>query len=334
MVDPLRVCCVGAGALSGRRIYPLLGPAGAKLLGVCDLDKAKAEERALIYGGNVYSDVAAMLDAEKPQAVIVCIGPEQHASLAKLIMRKGYPVYTEKPAAPSAAEAWDVAKVAKETGMLCTTAFKKRYSAAYDRAKRFIDSFPVEDRYCISADYASAQYQNETPRNTFILDFAIHMIDVIAYLYGDVAEVSTFAKGMDAYAVNLRFVSGAVGSLSLNDGRSFQIPTEEVEISLRGGNFMTLSNSSRWRITQDGKPSEWREPSTFTRGGDSGNDTGHLAELVDFVAAVREGRSTRSNIVESAKSLALYEAIRASAENGGVITPVRYAAGQTGTAKA
>lgn len=324
MPDPLRICVVGAGALSGRRIYPLLGPAGARCVGVCDLDRTKASERALVYGGSVHTDVAAMLDAEKPDAVIVCVGPEQHAELAKLILRKGYPVYTEKPSAPSAAAAWEVAQVARDTGLLCTTAFKKRYSTAYARAKAFVDSFPVGDRYAISADYSSAQYTNDSPRRTFILDFAIHMIDVIPYVFGDVAEVCAFAKGFDAYAVNLRFQHGGVGSLSLTDGRSFSVPTEEIEITLRGGNFMTMSNSSRWRITLDGKPAEWREPSTFTSAGDSGNDTGHLAELVDFVAAVREKRSTRSNIEESCKSMALYEAIRASAEGGGGIVPVRY----------
>ena len=78
---------------------------------------------------------------------------------------------------------------------------------------------------------------------------------------------------------------------------------------------MTLHNSSTWRITEGGKPAEWREPPTFTSSGDSGNDTGHLAELVDYVDALRDGRkTTRSNIYESYKSLVLYEAIKLSAE--------------------
>ena len=82
---------------------------------------------------------------------------------------------------------------------------------------------------------------------------------------------------------------------------------------------MTIHNSSVWRITENNRCSEWREPPTFTSSGDSGNDTGHLAELVDFVAALGEGRSTRSNIFESYKSMVLYEAIRESAETGRII---------------
>jgi hypothetical protein len=91
------------------------------------------------------------------------------------------------------------------------------------------------------------------------------------------------------------------------------VPTEEVEITARGGNFMTIHNSAVWRITENGKPAEWREPPTFVSRGESGNDTGHLAEIVDFLAAIREGRTTRSNIYESYKTMVLYEAIRDAA---------------------
>jgi predicted dehydrogenase len=307
---------VGAGALSSRRIYPYLGAAGAQLVGVCDLDIEKAERNARLFGGTVYTDMEQMLAEQKPDGVMICVGPQFHAELAIKAMRLGFPVYTEKPPAMRAQETLEVARVAKETGLLCTTAFKKRYNIAYSRAKEWLAKFPEEDLYSISIDYCSAQYQNNTPTRVFLFDFTIHIIDLTQYLFGEVDEVFAFSKGLDAYAVALRFRNGAVGSLNLNDGRSFGIPTEEVEITARGGNFMTVHNSSVWRITENNQPCEWREPPTFTSAGDSGNDTGHLAEIVDFLAAIREGRSTRSHIYESYKSMALYEAIRESSETG------------------
>jgi len=48
-----------------------------------------------------------------------------------------------------------------------------------------------------------------------------------------------------------------------------------------------------------------------------------MAELEDFVEAVRDGRSTRSSIYESHKSMVLYETIPDSAETGRAI-PVEY----------
>lgn len=315
MTDP-RICIVGAGRLSTRRIYPYIGAAGGNLVGVCDMVQALAEQNARRFGGSAYTDMNAMLDEEKPDGVIICIGPEQHAELAPIVLRRGIPVYTEKPPAATAEDALAVARIAQETGVLCTTAFKKRYSTAYTRAKTWIDTFNTEDHYSISVDYASGHYSNETPRSSFLLDFAIHTIDLIAYLFGDVAEVFAYTNDEHAYAVSLKFESGAVGSMNLTDGRTFQLPTEEIEITMRGGNAMTIHNSSSWRIMENEQAQEWREPQTFISAGDSGLDTGHLAEIIDFFEAIRDGRSTCSNIAESYKSMVLYEAIKRSAASG------------------
>lgn len=320
MNDP-RVCIVGAGQLSSRRIYPYIGVAGGQLVGICDLDRTKAEQNARRFGGCAYTDLDQMLDTEHPDGVIICIGPEEHAALAARLLRKGFPVYTEKPPALTATATLEVVRMARETGVLCMTAFKKRYAHAYVRAKEWMNNQRRTDLLSISIDYASARYDNEGGLNTsFLLDFAIHSIDLVGFLGGRVEEVFCFAQDSHAYAVSLRFQDGGVGTLSLNDGRSFVVPTEEVEITFHGGNFMTIHNSSCWRITENGQPSEWREPPTFTSAGDSGNDTGHLAELVDFLCAIQEGRGTRSEIAESYKSMVLYEAIKKSAETKSLVS--------------
>lgn len=312
MSDP-RLCIVGAGNLSTRRIYPYIGAAGAELVGVCDLDERKAQQNARRFGGRAYTDLDAMLDAESPTGVIICVGPAGHAKLAQHVLQRGIPVYTEKPPAPTAAEALVVARCAAERNLLCMTAFKKRYATAYERARAFIESFPPDTLLSVGVDYASGAYPNDRPERSFLLDFAIHLIDLVGYLAGDAREVFAYANGGSAFAVSIEFTSGAVGSLNLTDGRSFSIPTEEVEITLRGGNGMTIHNSSAWKIIQDGKCTEWREPSTFTSAGDSGHDTGHLAEIAAFVSALSTDEPTRSNIYASYKSMVLYEAILHSA---------------------
>ena len=320
-MSDLKICIIGAGVLSSRRIYPYIGVAGARLMGICDLDVEKAERNSQRYGGKVYQEFEKMLSEQKPDGVMICIGPEAHAKLSSQILKMGYPVYTEKPPAASPDEAFLVSQIAKETGLLCTTAFKKRYTNAASRAKQWLEKFPEADRFSISIDYCSGPYTNDSPRQSFLLDFAIHVIDLTQYLFGDVEAVFAFAKGLDAYAVSLRFANGAVGSLNLNDGRSWDIPTEEIELTLKGGNFMTIHNSSVWKITENHKTTEWREPPTFISAGDSGRDTGHLTEIEDFFNAIKEKRTTRSNIYESYKSLVLYDAIRFSAETGTVVHP-------------
>jgi predicted dehydrogenase len=264
-----------------------------------------------------------MLEREEVDGVIVCIGPEMHARLALDLLKRGIPVYTEKPPAASAQQALEVARAAKASGTLCMTAFKKRYAAAANRAKEWLAAFDADDLYSVSIDYASGGYANDSLRTSFLFDFAIHIIDLVSYLFGDADEVCAFSKGPNAFAVSIRFANGAVGSLNLTDGRAFHLPTEEVELTARGGNAMTIHNSSCWRIAREGKPVEWREPPTFISAGDSGRETGHLTEIEAFVQALRDGGPTRSDIYESYKSMVLLEAIGESAETGRVVK-VRY----------
>lgn len=321
--DDLRIAVIGAGSLSTKRIYPNIGAAGARLAACCDLNPELAQRNAARFGGRAYRDYRDMLERERPDAVIVCIGPQQHYELAVELMRLGYPVYTEKPPAVSADDAYEAARVSAETGLLCMTAFKKRYNTAYSRAKEWIGRYPADDLYSISADYASRQYENNSLKRDFLFDFTIHMIDLLPYLFGDVDRVFSFRRGKDAYAVSLKFACGAVGTLNLNCGRSYGLPTEEVEISIKGGNFMSVHNSSAWKISEHEKGVEWREPPTFISAGDSGFETGHLAELIAFFEAVRSGGTTRSAIYESYKTMALYEAIRDSAASETAV-PVVY----------
>src|SRR5437660_6648485 len=140
MRDP-RIGIIGAGALSTRRIYPYIGAAGAQLVGVCDLDREKAERNARRFGGRVYTDLESMLEAERPDAVMICIGPAAHAALAPVVMRRGIPVYTEKPPAPTAPASHEVARLSRETGVLRTTAFTKRYNVSYSRSRERIAQF-------------------------------------------------------------------------------------------------------------------------------------------------------------------------------------------------
>jgi len=85
LVDPT-IAIIGAGALSTRRIYPYIGAAGAVLVGVCDLERDKAERNARRFGGCVYDDFREMLNRESPDGVIICVGPEGHAELAPVVL--------------------------------------------------------------------------------------------------------------------------------------------------------------------------------------------------------------------------------------------------------
>jgi len=307
-----KIVVIGAGSLSSRRIYPYIGMAEGILVGSCDLEIEKAKKMTALFGGKAYDNWQEMIEKENPDGVIVCISPAMHAKLAKEILEKyELPVYTEKPPSLTSDEALDVARIAKQKNILCMTGFKKRYNNAYNRAKKFLAEFEEKDWLSLSIDYGGGLTKPEA----FLFDFGIHAIDLVGFLFGDVDEVFAFQKDKIAYSISLKFKNSAVGSMNLTCNRSYGIPTEEVEITVRGGNFISIHNSSIWKIVKKEKGAEWREPPTFISAGDSGEETGHLLELKEFFNAIKNKKTrTKSWIYESYKSMVLYESIVKSIE--------------------
>jgi predicted dehydrogenase len=321
MGEAFRLGIIGAGNLSSRRIYPCLRYVDDLVLAaVCDLDEAKARRNARLFGGEaVFADHRRMLAEGQLDGVVVCVDPQAHEALAIEVMEAGLPVYTEKPPAVTAAGARRMLEVSRRTGRLCVTAFKKRYAPAYVKAKAIVDSPDFGPPQLLSIDYASGRYTNEPgrPRSWFLLDFALHIVDLTRYLFGEVAEVFAWERDREGYAVCLRFANGALGTLALTCHRDYAVSTEQVELTGGQGRMMRLANSVELTYWQDREIRAWHSPSFSTAGGDSLVETGFQGELAAFVAACRGGPEPPSAIASSFRTMLLYEAIKESAEAGG-----------------
>jgi predicted dehydrogenase len=316
----LRIGIIGAGRLSSSRIYPCLHSLPVELAAVCDLDVAKAERNARRFGGQaVYTDPARMLDEAALDAVIVCVGPEWHSRLAIQVMEAGLPVYTEKPPAINSADALAMLQTSRRLNQICMTGFKKRFAPAYRKARAAIVDERFGEPTLLSIDYACGPtYTNDPndPRSQFLLDFAIHIIDLSRYLFGDVAEVDARMRGESTYAVSLLFENGALGVLALSGNRDWAVSTEKIEATGGPGQFFSVENSVHLSRYAGDSLVEWHNPSFSTARGDSLVETGFQPELLEFVTCVREGREPESSIASSYQTMRLYEAILQSAQEG------------------
>ncbi|WP_161606245.1 Gfo/Idh/MocA family protein [Microlunatus speluncae] len=320
---PLRLGIVGAGALASRRIYPWLSRLPVELTAVCELDPGRGAAAAQQFGAkSVYTDHTAMFAEAGLDAVIVCVDPEAHARLATEAMRAGLPVYTEKPPAVTAEAAEEVARVSRETGVSCMTGFKKRFAPAYAKLRQAIADGTMGEPSLLSIDYASGAYANDQdrPRSQFLLDFAVHIIDLSRFLFGEVAGVYARSPEPSTYAVNLGYRSGAVGTLALSAHRDWGVSTEKVEITGGPGQFASVQNSITMVRHSGREIADWHDPSFSTAGGDSMIETGFAGELTEFVTAVREQREPESSIHSSSRTMRLYQSIAESAASGSVIT--------------
>jgi predicted dehydrogenase len=313
---PLRLAIVGAGGLSSTRIFPSLHLLPVELVAVCDLDVVRARSVGSRFGSPaIYGDATTMLDQMQLDAVIVCVGPQVHHDLAIEIMERGLPVYTEKPPAPSVAGAFEMLEASRRTGQLCMTGFKKRFAPAYRKARVAIDSQSFGPTTLVSIHHASGPGYvpgSSNPRESFLLDFGIHAIDLARYLGGEVREVFARASDEAAYSIALDYASGAVGTISLSANRIWEYGTERTDVTGGPGQFLTVTDSIVLRRFDGIDIADWNSPNFSIAKGDSLIETGFALELREFVEAVTLGTTPESTIESSWRTLQLYDAIEQS----------------------
>lgn len=99
-----RVAVVGCGAIAYEHLGPLSRLPDVELVGVCDTSPAAARFVAERFGaGAWFTDLTAMLDVTRPDAVHVLTPPHTHEGLSLQCLAAGADVVCEKPAAPDSA---------------------------------------------------------------------------------------------------------------------------------------------------------------------------------------------------------------------------------------
>jgi predicted dehydrogenase len=115
--DTLAIAAVGAG---GRAVDDLKGLEHERIVALCDVDWKRAKPSFLRYpDAKQYKDFREMLDREQGiDAVLVATPDHTHAVIAMEAIRRGLPVYCEKPLTRTIHEARTLAKAAKAAGVV------------------------------------------------------------------------------------------------------------------------------------------------------------------------------------------------------------------------
>lgn len=104
-------------------------PAGATLVGVCDLAPLD-DLRDLADPVPVSDSLAELLRTAAPDITFICTPIQTHADLAIQAMRAGSHVLVEKPPAPSLADYTRIRDAARDTGRACQVGFQDLGSQA------------------------------------------------------------------------------------------------------------------------------------------------------------------------------------------------------------
>jgi len=233
MMGKLKIGFIGCGRHATKMIYPSLRYAPIVLEAVCDMDERLARRNARWFGASsYYTDYQLMLDECKLDAVMIVTGPTSHTKLAKEVLQRGLPAFIEKPPALNLAEAGAVAQASEACGLPVTVGLMKRQALAYQRVKSIIESEEfglishIQAKLCIG--------QKKGTGFALLLDAGIHILDLVRFLGGEVSKIHAEkweGKSGVAYAIMLRFESGAVGNVHISDQGSWFASNEYVEVT-------------------------------------------------------------------------------------------------------
>lgn len=122
--------------------------------------------------------------------------------------------------------------------------FQKRYAPAYVKAKEIIRTNDFGDLKHIQTKLCTGRMISG---EDFVLEIGIHHLDLARFFFGEVSSVSVNAsdrKTGEAYSVNLKFTSGAIGSMILSEQQSWFQNNERVEIT-GSGNYIDIENACK-----------------------------------------------------------------------------------------
>lgn len=98
-MEPLALAIVGCGHIATLHADVISKLENCRLIAVADIDPARAETLASMYGAKAYTSLERLLDAEKPDVVHICTPSYLHVRMTAQCAARGIAVYLEKPGA-------------------------------------------------------------------------------------------------------------------------------------------------------------------------------------------------------------------------------------------
>lgn len=221
---------VGCGMIADFHAQALRSIAGARLIGVTDVNFAGAQIFAEKHGVLAYKTYEDMLKDDAVGAVCICTPSGYHAELAKAALLAGKHVAVEKPIAMTVSDADAVIEAAEKSGKLLTVISQLRFSQDVIRLKEAVQNGSLgQIRFCnLSMKYwrEESYYAGSSWKGSRLLDGGvlmnqgIHGIDLLRYVIGGVQVLSSVTDRMyhkieapDTALALLRYDCGALGTL-------------------------------------------------------------------------------------------------------------------------
>jgi predicted dehydrogenase/sugar phosphate isomerase/epimerase len=256
----LRVAVVGCGNIAAQYGEALRRSPEIQILGASDIDPSRARSWVAQNGGSAYGSLEEVLADPQVEAVINLTIQQAHVEVVTKSLAAGKHVHSEKPLAPTYAEAKQLVDLADAKGLRLSCAPVTWLGEAQQTAWKLIRQHRIGTPRVVYAtvDWGRIEQWHPNPRPFYaagpVFDVAVYPLSLLTAWFGPVRKVM------------------AGGALLLpdrwtKDGRPFSITTEDWTASI-----LEFANGMQARLTANFyvlNPTQWQATLDFH--GDNGS---------------------------------------------------------------
>ena len=281
----VRIGVIGVGHLGQHHARLLASMDGVELVGICDINRPRADEIAARFGAPAFGDSRELLG--RVEAVTVAVPTVAHLDVALPFLQSGVATLIEKPIASSVADADRLVEAAERGGAMLATGHTERFNPAVAAALPIIS----EPRFI--EIHRLGTFPERSLDIDVIFDLMIHDLDLLLRVVGcevtgvEAVGVNVLTPKADIANARLRFASGCIANVTAS-----RISRERVRKArfFQNDAYVSIDYAAQelevFRLVKNG-------PRPIIHGGkvEVANEEPLRRELADFVEAVRSGRA-------------------------------------------
>lgn len=226
----VKVGVIGVGSIGEHHVRNYAAMGKAKLVGIYDVDAAKAERVAKSFGTIAYTDLAKLLN--EIDAASICVPTDLHREVAVEAMAEGVHVLVEKPISLTLEEADVIIKEADRRDVRLMVGHVERFNPAILTLKDVMDK---EKIVYIEAQRLGSYVEAHADVGV-VIDLMIHDLDVVLSM-------------VDSGVKQLSCVARKVGSKT-EDIANAQILFENGVVAVFTASRITQRRVRRLNVTQ------------------------------------------------------------------------------------
>ncbi|QHT62644.1 Gfo/Idh/MocA family oxidoreductase [Paenibacillus lycopersici] len=296
----MRIALIGAGAMGTVHAEAHTRNPRAELVGIVDSREDAAAALAERLGTRAYATLEALMEAEQPDVIDVCLPTYLHRDYVLRAAAYGKHVICEKPIAGTLDDARAMIEACREAGVHLYIGHVVRFFPEYAQVRDLINRGEIGEVGTVRAERVGScpsgfdgWYRDFAKSGGVLLDLILHDFDWLRWTFGEVDRVyarSLFAAGNDdlpdhAFAT-LRFRSGVIGyangSWSFPEGFATRL-----EVAGNGGILSvnsedSVTNRSLLAAKDTSRPSVQVPQSALAR-------SPYDVELEHFLRCIEEG---------------------------------------------